>query len=349
MTQQEFIDLLKQIENGTFIVTELTIGISEFEEERQEERLNDEQIILLVEALKKNSNITKLNLSCNDFGDDGAIALATVNTLKELNIYDTRVGTIGGKALAESSLQKLSGISFIYHEENRNQFLELINAFINNKTIIDLDFTYSYIPSEMIAQLISNNTTIKTLVLSKYLDDSAFQFIHTNTTLEALSLPESEITDKGVEYIATNARLKSLAISQSKITDIGAKLLSTHPSLKSLFIYDSNISFIGAQTFIGSNLDKFHLDTNLKQNIISWKECEYIKHAFNEARQLNNAQLINSSQQSKKNKFKEYSEDEQEGEHLGKKLKADYSGSSDSNNLLSIDLVGSLEFVEETP
>jgi Leucine-rich repeat (LRR) protein len=222
MTEQEFEDLLKNIEDNKFVGNELAITTRNFEEDIIEGSFdfNDTKIILLVETLKKNPCITKLDLYHNNISVIGATTLANVVSLKLLD---------------------LSSNNIYYSEERHEQFLNMIEAFINNKNITSLHFNDCYIPDGMIAQLIKNNYTIKHLTLSRHLTDEALEFIKENTSLEGLSISSHEITDKGVEYILKNTSLKELGITQGKITDIGVKLLSNHPTLKTLYIDNNEI------------------------------------------------------------------------------------------------------------
>lgn len=294
MKNSKFYNLIQQIENRTFIGDKVVIeGAGEWRDARDYiYRLTDSHIHLLVNALKKNPSITSLNLSGNNIKDEGASALATVSTLKELDISYNRITAVGAEALAKTDLQKLSLeanpiVYFRSSNEKYEQFELIINAFINNKTIIDLNLYCQYIPDSLIAKLIAENNTIKTLSISRDLIDIALDGIKENKTLESLYIPENSITDKGIEYICENTSLKKLRIDESQITDVGAKLLSNHQTLEDLHIFDSNITFEGAMNFIfiGNTLNEFYIDSNRNQKILSCKQCEYIRGLFHEAKE----------------------------------------------------------------
>ena len=289
MKEQEFNALLQNIENEILKENKLKIWADgSFGYGGTEENLSDQQVILLAEALKKNSYIKVVDLSGHNIGDNGAIALASINNLEELNLEENPITAYGATILAKGTFKKLSLATtlIIFYEERYNQFIEMINAFITNKTIIDLNLDCCEIPNEMIAQLIKNNTTIKILILGREIVDEAFKFIGENKTLEILWIPENKITDIGIEYITKNSSLKELSIANSKITDIGAKLLSTHPNLKELHIYDSNITSEGAKYFTSSNFNKLSINTNLKQDLISKEQCDYLNYTFKQAKAL---------------------------------------------------------------
>ncbi len=294
MKNSKFLNLIQQIENRAFIGDKIVIeGAGEWEEQSDYKyRLTDTQIQLLVNALKKNPSITSLNLSGNNIKDEGAIALSTVDSLKELDVSYNRITAVGAEALAKTDLQKLSleanpVVYFRSSNEKYEQFESMINSFINNKTIMDLNLYCQYIPDSLIAKLIAENNTIKTLSISRDLTDIALDGIKENKTLESLYIPENSITDKGIEYICSNTSLKKLRIDKSEITDIGAKLLSNHQTLDELHIFDSNITYEGAMNFIfiGSNLTDFIIRTNIKQNMLSKEQCEYIRGLFHEAKE----------------------------------------------------------------
>jgi Ran GTPase-activating protein (RanGAP) involved in mRNA processing and transport len=307
MKNNEFYNLIQQIENRSFIGDKVIIhGAGEWEEQSDYiYRLTDSHIHLLVNALKKNPSITSLNLSGNAIKDEGAIALATVSSLKELDISDNEITVKGAEALAKSNLQKLSlqDTSIFYSEysnEKYRQFESMINALINNKTIIELNLYCLYIPDTLIVKLIGENNTIKTLSISRNLTDEALEGIKENKTLESLYIPENSITDKGIEYICGNSDLKKLTIDKSEITDVGAKLLSNCQTLEELHIFDSNITAEGAMNFIfiGSNLNKFSIDTNIKQNVLPRENCHYIGRLFYEAKEATNCLYMDVEPQS---------------------------------------------------
>lgn len=69
--------------------------------------------------------------------------------------------------------------------------------------------------------------------------------------------------------------------------DDTAKLLSNHQTLEDLHIFDSNITFEGAMNFIfiGSNLNKFYIHSNRKQDILPKEQYHYIEYLFYEAKE----------------------------------------------------------------
>lgn len=239
--EKEFNELLQQIGNGTFIGNTLEITTKSFEGCIPEGGvdINDQKTILLANALKKNPNVTSINLCNNNIGDMGAVALAGVNTITELDLYGNNVGVIGVKALTISNLKKLVlADNFIAYKKTSSEITDMTNAFIANKTITELNLYNCYIPDEMAAQIIRNNKTIKKLDLSAcYLSNEFLRYIGDNTTLGNLSLYNNDITDLGAKYISQNHSLIDIDFgNNANITEIGAKFLGIHPTLKTIHI-----------------------------------------------------------------------------------------------------------------
>jgi Leucine-rich repeat (LRR) protein len=267
MSKERLKELLPKIENNQIIDT-VELGSGFFDEEPFEEKLNDDDIILLSNALAKNSSITNVSLIAQNFGDRGATALATIKHLRKLDLWGCEVKVAGATALAKSNLEilNLRENHIVYNEENINDyelFSNMIDAFISNKTIKQLDLSSSYIPSKLIARLIAKNDTIKELSLNHcYLTDEALQDIKANKTLKALDIAENNITDEGAIYIYKSTNLEILYIDRSEITDKGAYFLSKSDSLKELTICGSGITVKGLQYFFYSNLNKINCSVN---------------------------------------------------------------------------------------
>ena len=65
-------------------------------------------------------------------------------------------------------------------------------------------------------------------------------------------------------------------------------------------IFDSNITAEGAMNFIfiGNNLNKFSIDTNIKQNVLPREDCHYIGRLFYEAKEATNCLYMDVEPQS---------------------------------------------------
>ncbi len=286
MEAQKFQGLIEKIRSNTYIESRLNLGVDQFFEERFIDRLDDEQAVELAEALKQNTHITKVDLYGNNIGDIGAIALASVLNLEGLNLDLSKVEFKGLAALAKSNLKSLV-ISFDHMDMDKDPLeeLEVTNAFIANKTLINLDLTYGYFSNYFLSELISKNTTIKVLSLPRYTDDETLKFIGNNKTLKELHIRENELTNKGAWYIAGNTSLESLKIDESHIGDDGAAFLTMLPTLKKLTIGDSDITAKGAKVFTYSNLKEFVISG--KHEILSNEDARHINLTFRDVRDEN--------------------------------------------------------------
>lgn len=290
MEAQKFLELIEKIRSNTYVESELNLAISEFDEEHFVDRIDDEQAVMLAEALKQNIHISKVNLHGNDIRDVGAVAMASVLTLEELNLDRNRVEFKGLAALAKSNLKTLV-ISPSITEEDLLGGVEMINAFATNKTLESLDLVGSCFPNRFLnhflSELIVRNTAIKTLTLPRYekIEDADLKFIGDNKTLKDLHIGRSNLTDVGAWYIGGNTGIETLKINQSNITDIGAVFLTLPSTLKKLEICDSNITAKGAKVFIYSNLKEFIIGG--KYNVLSYEDSNNINLTFRDARDEN--------------------------------------------------------------
>lgn len=263
MKEKEFNELLQQIEESTFIGNKITIsGCGYFEEgTKLPEALTGDHAVALANALKKNPNITIIELPFNNIGDIGAIALSSVNSIEDLELYGNHITVKGATALAKGNLKTLclADNAIIYNRYYENidyydqpyatllEMQEMIDVFILNKTITYLGFNNCYFSDEhddLIAQLIRNNTIIKRLNLdSNHLTNEALKYIGNNTTLESIYLNSNNITDLGVEYIIQNYSLKEIAFGNNdNITEFGAKSLINYSSLENISIRSAQIN-----------------------------------------------------------------------------------------------------------
>lgn len=238
MKEKEFKELLEQIENGTFIGDTIKISGAGLEESsRLPEAFRDNNIIELANTLQKNPNITKLVLPEHYIGDRGAIAISSVTTLEEVDLWGNSIRAKGATALGRSNLKKLNlSDNFIAYEQTAEDIIAMTEAFASNQTIINLQLDNCQIPDEMVAVIIKNNKTIIKLdVSSCELSDECLKHIKDNTTLKSLCLYGNEISDEGSCYISQNSSLIEIVFGdKTSLTEIAAKYLSTHLTLKSI-------------------------------------------------------------------------------------------------------------------
>ena len=265
MKHEKFKKLLEQIENNSFTDRKLSIKGNNYDatEEQLAERLGNKGAIILSQVLKKNLHIKSVELFFQNIGDIGVKALAEVDTLEELYLGANNIKLGGAIALAQTKLKLL------FLEENNlctkndfeisndDQISTMVEAFIENKTIIQINLAGNNIPAKYIAQLIGRNTTIKELLIyENYLTDEALEYIQHNKALEYLNISTNKITDKGTEYLSNNTSLKVLVISRCKVTDKGTHFLSIHPTLKELEMIDNDITIKGLKYILFNTRNK---------------------------------------------------------------------------------------------
>ena len=181
-------ELLEDIKQGRF--REETLALALLGDE-----INDEDAISIAEALKDNPYIKKINLRDSNIGDIGVQALATVETLEELDVsndlvgygndkYKNHITAIGAEALAKSNLQELKISGNLIGDEG-------IKFLASSKTIIKLEAVVCGILSLGAAKLFKVNNTLKELDLSaNSIGDEGVSTLHLNHTLKQLDLEE---------------------------------------------------------------------------------------------------------------------------------------------------------------
>lgn len=276
MKAQEFANLLDQITTNTYTNSKLKISIDPFYEAADKERLTDAQVLLLTTALKQNTHIIEVDLSCNNLTDISAIALAGISTLKILHFNYNHITQKGFMALISSHLVEIS----LQESEFIVDDAEIINSLINNKTITKLNISSSTIPDEMVAQLIKDNNTIEVLSLGCGLTDEALEFLSENVSLKKLIINNNKLTDEGIKSIRANHTIETLCIYESNIGDEGAAILAQHYSLKELSLYNSNITKIGSKSFLDTNLKQVNIFNGYKHIFMSSREVEYFAKQF---------------------------------------------------------------------
>lgn len=284
MTKEEFKELLARLNNNNFPESSLEIFTDFFDLKAFDERIGDKEAVLLAKALRKNPHITKVSVINQTITDEGVIALSEVDSLEELDLTSNRIGSLGVISLAKTSIKILNLRGNLGTKKEEEELLPVIEALIENKTIIDLNLEGTYILENLLAELINGNNTIRILRLShNYLTDETLKYIENNKTIVSLDISENEITDISAGYIAKNTSLKTLVINKSKITDAGAKLLSTHPTLQELRMIDSDITIEGAKCFLDSTLSRVVVDKHNKTHF-SERELYKFYHEFADTR-----------------------------------------------------------------
>ena len=218
-------------------------------------------IVLLAEALKKNSTLTELYLYDNAIGDQGATGLAEAlkvnSTLTVLESHLNEIGDQGATSLAE--------------------------ALKRNSSLTKLDLSFNGIGDQGatgLAEALKVNSTLTELHLSGNVigDQGATglaEALKVNSTLTELYLYDNGIGDQGAtglaEALKVNSTLTELSLDGNGIGDQGAtglaEALKVNSTLTELYLYGNGIGDQGATGLaealkVNSTLTELSLDGN---------------------------------------------------------------------------------------
>lgn len=183
--------------------------------------LTDSQIPALLEFLKLHKQITYLDVSHNDIGDLGAMALAQLNTLTTLDISYNKIGVIGAEEFAK------------------------------NITLMRLSMAYNTIGDEGAIVLAEKNKFLTVLDVKH--NDIGFlgvKALAENKTLKILNLTYNNIGDEGAELLARNEILNALDVSGCNIGYLGFQAFAHNQSITKLFFSDNNVNYKNLEQLI---------------------------------------------------------------------------------------------------
>ena len=206
----------------------------------QNARLKTDHITCFAEAMKVNTTLTELILSCNNIRDAGAASLAEAikvnTTLTQLKLWDNNIGAAGAASLAEAMK---------------------VNTTLTQLTLVKNNICDAGAAS--LAEAMKVNTTLTQLILScnNICDAGAASLaeaIKVNTTLTQLELWDNNIGDAGAASLAeamkVNTTLTKLILSFTNICDAGAASLAeaikVNTTLTLLTLRKNNIGAAGA-------------------------------------------------------------------------------------------------------
>jgi Leucine-rich repeat (LRR) protein len=204
MSPDEWQELLGRIEKNLYIEKFLYLGSL---------HLTDEDIYDLVDALEKNTSIKSLDLSQNEIGNGGAIALARIKTLSFLNLGGNKdIRDEGAKALSE------------------------------NETLNYLDLRLSGIGNSGAAAFAKNQSLTSLNLEGNQIEDATADALATNQTLRFLDLKDNNIRNAGAVALSKNRILTFLNLRSNYIGDVGAIALAlNNKTLKSLDLSKNEI------------------------------------------------------------------------------------------------------------
>jgi Ran GTPase-activating protein (RanGAP) involved in mRNA processing and transport len=241
---------------------------SKLEQEKNENYTNCiNQCGFLYKALLINKDVTKLDLSRNDIGIEGAKAIAEAlkenKTITELNLWGNKIGDDVAIALAEALKvnNTITTLNFAYNNIGKDGAIALADALKVNNTITELCLFRNNIKDDgakALADMLEKNNTITELDLScnNIEIDGAKAIavmLEKNETITVLYLFRNNIGDAGAKALAAmlekNKTITKLNLSSNNIKDDGAKalaaMLEKNKTITKLNLSSNNIGIEG--------------------------------------------------------------------------------------------------------
>ncbi|CAF1349012.1 unnamed protein product [Rotaria magnacalcarata] len=213
--------------------------------------------------------LTTLSLSYNRISDNGikhlVDAIPNNTTLISLNLQKNRIGDMGAQHFREAlKLNKtLLKLTLRNNQSNSCTIVQMEHEIKHEMTCTTTDWTGHQIGKEKLeclsAALKTNYTTIILILDNNHIGNDGIKHIADgllkNTTLQELSVRNNRIGNEGVEYIANvlkeNMTLTTLNLSNNLISDDGAKHLADaiqkNTKLIKLNLENNRIGDSGAQ------------------------------------------------------------------------------------------------------
>lgn len=222
-----------------------------------DQELNDSDIVDLCEFLKLHPDIKSLNISGNNIGVNGAIALVKNKTLISLNARGCKIDDAIAVILAQNNT--LTSVDLGANKIGDDGAI----ALAKNASIVFLDLGFNEIGNDGVAALTANSI-LKSLILRRNkIHTPGVKGFADNDTLTLLDLRWNKVDDEGAEAIARSRSLKLLDLSGNKIGNAGAFALAKSDTLRSLKLMWNKIGAEGMTVFIkNESLTLLELDYN---------------------------------------------------------------------------------------
>ncbi|MES2215437.1 MAG: hypothetical protein V4485_05450 [Pseudomonadota bacterium] len=200
--------------------------------------LTDDDIIIICKHLEGNPRITSLDVSYNNIGPAGAIALARNTTITILDVAGNNISDAGAEALAQNET-----ITHLF--ANRTNIGDAgVEALSQNKTIRTLWVSHNKI-GDAGAEALAKNETLTTLNVSgNKIGDAGATALAENTTIEYLHATDNKIGPAGRNALfesATRRNLRRNAPTVAEVARPGATALAQNITLTPLNVSANNI------------------------------------------------------------------------------------------------------------
>lgn len=190
---------------------------------------------VLADALEKNSSLTSVNLSGNDFGPSVirkiANAMKINATITTLMLNATGMKVEGALALSEMLIvnTSLTCLEMGGNDIGTVGCKAIVSALVHNTSLEELNYEENSIGTlgaNSFSVMLQVNTTLRTLKLGKNsICDEGVKFIVTalkvNTTLASLHLDNNSVGSKGVQHVLdmllVNVTLKKIYLNNNQI------------------------------------------------------------------------------------------------------------------------------------
>lgn len=193
-----------------------------------QDNITDKALVTLAASIK---NLTWINVSYNNIGNEGAKALASISTLTHVDMIDNHVSDDGALALAKMP-------NLIALDLGRNN--------INPTGALAL----AKLPKLEILYLDANN-----------LDDASAIALAANEHIVRLYISGNHISNDGAIAIAANNHLGHVGLMYNRIGDPGAFALAKNTSIQWLYIDKNQISETGVKA-LNANTNFIEVSTS---------------------------------------------------------------------------------------
>ena len=221
-------------------------------------KLTDVGALAISYSLKNNITLQELNLNNNNIGDIGAVAIAIamqVNcALKKLNVSSNQITANGAAAIINNTNSSLCELIFSHNKVTDTGILHIAKSTEVCTTLQLLDISQNDISEFGITSLCSSlksNTSLLTLIISL---PKTKGVIYVNGEGSVCNMANKQLGDTGAQIVSallySNTNVIKLDVSGNQIRDDGtiaiSDCLKNNSMLQEIILSCNNISVVGA-------------------------------------------------------------------------------------------------------